>query len=518
MHLTRAQGTSVFSGGGCSRGIAPAPIVVDGQDGCRDIITSIRRKSMVDAWRKAIGYLANNVLRAETLGPYEVRNAADDELSSLYRNFMAKQGSKYCSLQCRCNLAPGFWFWGRADPHLVPGEHLSLDVVESKCERKVASTRSNPFKTCAACTDATLWPCRNAIKRLVWALSPTPLVSRPAGLTDYYCSGPAHARLKSVHGLGLAAGEFLMLTEHVALIIHGTLLQCYRILQVRSRKCTMKQMCLDLRTVGLSSRYHVNVPSLWHKDGKFVIEQLIFGSWFVSGCCKTISIPKGTTDRKSRAKTTPTASLTPKPGKMWTLVFETAGGGTHRQPSWTTLKPNTSRGSQSTQLSELMTLWVFNCRDLLARCNVCAYDAFEEPVTSVRLSRPITGQVYETFWQYPGHYLPWLYYRNCLNPETPLVRNGAICHPLNVALKPTDAMGCQILKIAVAVWDGYIDWLATGQGTWRRAATVGMASGRRELGSLVEAAFNIVHSSHCRGWLDMPDFSTDGRSANRQER
>nr|CEG03061.1 unnamed protein product [Fusarium pseudograminearum CS3487] len=38
------------------------------------------------------------------------------------------------------NLAPGFWFWGRADPHLVPGEHLSLDVVEPKCERKVAST------------------------------------------------------------------------------------------------------------------------------------------------------------------------------------------------------------------------------------------------------------------------------------------------------------------------------------------------------------------------------------------
>ncbi|CAF3462088.1 unnamed protein product [Fusarium graminearum] len=125
----------------------------------------------------------------------------------------------------------------------------------------VCTVGSNPFKTCAACTDATLWPCRNAIKRLVWALSPTPLVSRPAGLTDYYCSGPAHARLKSVHGLGLAAGEFLMLTEHVALIIHGTLLQCYRILQVRSRKCTMKQMCLDLRTVGLSSRYHVNVPS-----------------------------------------------------------------------------------------------------------------------------------------------------------------------------------------------------------------------------------------------------------------
>lgn len=85
----------------CSRGIAPPPIVVDGQDGCRDIITSIRRKSMVDAWRKAIGYLANNVLRVETSGPYEVRNAADDELSSLYRNFMVKQGSKYCSLQCR---------------------------------------------------------------------------------------------------------------------------------------------------------------------------------------------------------------------------------------------------------------------------------------------------------------------------------------------------------------------------------------------------------------------------------
>ncbi|CEI39253.1 unnamed protein product [Fusarium venenatum] len=83
---------------------------------------------------------------------------------------------------------------------------MSLDVVEPKCERKIASTMypglpgqaglliilhtlvfvactvgSNPFKTCAACTDATLCPCWNAIKRFVWALSPTPLVSRPAG-------------------------------------------------------------------------------------------------------------------------------------------------------------------------------------------------------------------------------------------------------------------------------------------------------------------------------------------------
>jgi hypothetical protein len=106
------------------------------------------------------------------------------------------------------------------------------------------------------------------------------------------------------------------------------------------------------------------------------------------GRCKTISVPKGTTDRRSRAQTTPIASSTPKPGEMWTFVFETAGGGTHRQPSRTTLKPNTSRGSQSTQLSELLALWVFNCRDLLARCNVCGYDAFEEPVAIVRLSRP----------------------------------------------------------------------------------------------------------------------------------
>ena len=62
--------------------------------------------------------------------------------------------------------------------------------------------------------------------------------------------------------LELSAGEFLIrLTEDVALIIHCAMLQCYRILNDRSRKCTAKQMCLDLRTVGLSSRYHVNVPS-----------------------------------------------------------------------------------------------------------------------------------------------------------------------------------------------------------------------------------------------------------------
>ncbi|KAH6978595.1 hypothetical protein EDB82DRAFT_558160 [Fusarium venenatum] len=114
------------------------------------------------------------------------------------------------------------------------------------------------------------------------------------------------------------------------------------------------------------------------RDQEPVFDRRFESSGSQSGRCKTISILKGTTDRRSRAQTTPIASLTPKPGEMWTFVFETAGGGTHRQPSWTTLKLNTSRGSQSTQLSELMTLWVFNCRDLLARCNVCTYDAFEE--------------------------------------------------------------------------------------------------------------------------------------------
>lgn len=105
------------------------------------------------------------------------------------------------------------------------------------------------------------------------------------------------------------------------------------------------------------------------------------------GRCRMISVPKGTTDRRSRAKGSLSYSncfIDPKPGEMWTLVFETAGGGTHRQPSWSTLKPNASRGSQSTQLSELMVLWVFNCRDLLARCNVCGYDASEKPVTRDR--------------------------------------------------------------------------------------------------------------------------------------
>jgi hypothetical protein len=37
-----------------------------------------------------------------------------------------------------------------------------------------------------------------------------------------------------------------------------------------------------------------------------------------------------------------------------------------------------------------MALWAFNCRDLLARCNVCGYAAVEEPVTIAvsALSRP----------------------------------------------------------------------------------------------------------------------------------
>lgn len=37
-----------------------------------------------------------------------------------------------------------------------------------------------------------------------------------------------------------------------------------------------------------------------------------------------------------------------------------------------------------------MALWAFNCRDLLAHCNVCGYAAVEEPVTIAvsALSRP----------------------------------------------------------------------------------------------------------------------------------
>jgi len=109
-----------------------------------------------------------------------------------------------------------------------------------------------------------LCPCRNAIKHSVWALSPTPLVSRPAGRLLLQWTGVCSlksAHVMSLPCLELSAGEFLRLTEDVALIIHCTMLQCYRILNVRSRKCTAKQMCLDLRAVGLSSRYHVNVPS-----------------------------------------------------------------------------------------------------------------------------------------------------------------------------------------------------------------------------------------------------------------
>ena len=50
------------------------------------------------------------------------------------------------------------------------------------------------------------------------------------------------------------------------------------------------------------------------------------------GRCRTISIPKGTTGRRSRALTSPSHAncfIDPKPGEMWNFVFETAGGGTH---------------------------------------------------------------------------------------------------------------------------------------------------------------------------------------------
>ncbi|CEI39254.1 unnamed protein product [Fusarium venenatum] len=169
----------------------------------------------------------------------------------------------------------------------------------------------------------------------------------------------------------------------------------------------------ELRTTAVRTYYKLISPTfinfmridsytLVDSGARYSIGRCASITWFrdeslSSGRCKTISILKGTTDRRSRAQTTPIASLTPKPGEMWTFVFETAGGGTHRQPSWTTLKLNTSRGSQSTQLSELMTLWVFNCRDLLARCNVCTYDAFEETRYRCPSVPSHNGHVYETF-------------------------------------------------------------------------------------------------------------------------
>jgi hypothetical protein len=108
----------------------------------------------------------------------------------------------------------------------------------------------------------------------------------------------------------------------------------------------------------------------------------------------TISIPKGTTGRRDKAQGSPRHAssslldLNPKTCGPLCLRQQGAGPiGSHR----TTLKLNTSREANRLSFPELMALWAFNCRDLLARCNVCGYAAVEEPVTIAvsALSRPL---------------------------------------------------------------------------------------------------------------------------------
>jgi hypothetical protein len=56
-----------------------------------------------------------------------------------------------------------------------------------------------------------------------------------------------------------------------------------------------------------------------------------------------MGLPAGETRPKPAQATPAGGCLTLNPEGMWTFVLETTGGGTHRQPSRLTLKPNASR-------------------------------------------------------------------------------------------------------------------------------------------------------------------------------